>query len=51
MSEPTETADAQLADVVDLVASDPETADVEQIRQVALFAQSVLHRRRTGGSR
>ena len=31
-----------LADTVGLVASDPETASVEQIRQVAAFAQSIL---------
>jgi len=31
-----------LADTVGLVASDPETASVEQIRQVATFAQSIV---------
>lgn len=31
-----------LADTVGLVASDPETASVEQIRQVAAFAQSIV---------
>ncbi|MGU3585948.1 hypothetical protein ACLBYD_22600 [Rhodococcus sp. C26F] len=31
-----------LADTVGLVASDPETASVEQIRQVAAFAQSII---------
>lgn len=30
------------ADTVDLVASDPETASVEQIRNVAAFARSVV---------
>ncbi len=30
------------ADTVELVASDPETASIEQIRQVALFAQSLV---------
>ncbi len=30
------------ADTVGLVASDPETASIEQIRQVALFAQSLV---------
>jgi len=31
-----------LADTVGLVASDPETASVEQIRQVAAVAQAIL---------
>ncbi|TWH41150.1 hypothetical protein L612_005800000030 [Rhodococcus rhodochrous J38] len=31
-----------LADTVGLVASDPETASVEQIRQVAAFAQAIV---------
>lgn len=31
-----------LADTVGLVASDPETASIEQIRQVAAFAQSIV---------
>ncbi|MCD2114305.1 hypothetical protein LQ384_24660 [Rhodococcus rhodochrous] len=30
------------ADTVELVASDPETASIEQIRQIALFAQSLV---------
>ncbi|MDV6296753.1 hypothetical protein KI427_27370 (plasmid) [Rhodococcus ruber] len=33
---------AAIADTVGLVASDPETASIEQIRQVAVFAQSIL---------
>ncbi len=31
-----------LVDTVGLVASDPETASIEQIRQVATFAQSIV---------
>ena len=31
-----------LTDTVGLVASDPETASIEQIRQVATFAQSIV---------
>lgn len=31
-----------LADTVGLVAADPETASIEQIRQVAAFAQSIV---------
>lgn len=31
-----------LTDTVGIVASDPETASVEQIRQVAAFAQSIV---------
>ncbi len=31
-----------LTDTVGIVASDPETASVEQIRQVAAFAQSII---------
>jgi len=31
-----------LAETVGLVASDPETASVEQIRQVAAFAQAIV---------
>lgn len=33
---------AVFADTVDLVASDPETASVEQIDQVAAFAKSMV---------
>jgi len=35
-----------LADTVGLVASDPETASIEQIEQVAAFAKSILLLRR-----
>ncbi|MGW5152695.1 hypothetical protein [Rhodococcus koreensis] len=34
----------KLADVVDLVVADPETASVEQIREVASLARLLLHR-------
>lgn len=33
---------AAIADTVGLVASDPETASVEQIHQVAVFAMSIV---------
>lgn len=33
---------AAIADTIGLVASDPETASVEQIDQVATFAQSIV---------
>ncbi|KSZ55974.1 hypothetical protein Z045_25880 [Rhodococcus pyridinivorans KG-16] len=39
---PTSGGFVALADTVGLVASDPETASVEQIRQVAAFAQSIV---------
>ncbi|MFE5706528.1 hypothetical protein [Rhodococcus koreensis] len=34
----------KLADVVDLVVTDPETASVKQIREVASLARLLLHR-------
>ena len=34
----------KLADVIDLVVTDPETASVEQIREVASLARLLLHR-------
>ena len=34
----------KLADVVDLVVTNPETASVEQIREVASLARLLLHR-------
>jgi hypothetical protein len=33
---------AAIADTVGLVASDPETASIEQIEQVAAFAKSIV---------
>lgn len=33
---------AAIADTVGLVASDPETASIEQIQQVAVFAKSII---------
>jgi hypothetical protein len=36
-----------LTDTVGIVASDPETASVEQIRQVAAFAQSIVRLQRS----
>ncbi|MFC9838891.1 hypothetical protein ACFVKB_34545 [Rhodococcus sp. NPDC127530] len=34
----------KLADVVDLVVTNPETASIEQIREVASLARLLLHR-------
>jgi hypothetical protein len=34
----------KLADVIDLVVTNPETASVEQIREVASLARLLLHR-------
>jgi hypothetical protein len=34
----------KLVDVIDLVVTDPETASVEQIREVASLARLLLHR-------
>ena len=34
----------KLADVIDLVVTDPETASIEQIREVASLARLLLHR-------
>jgi len=39
---PTASGLVAFVDTVGLVASDPETASVEQIRQVAAFAQSIV---------
>ena len=43
----TDSGFSAFVDTVDLVASDPGTADVEQIDQVARFAQSIVSVRRT----
>ena len=34
----------KLVDVIDLVVTDPETASIEQIREVASLARLLLHR-------